>query len=82
MVVACCSSLDNCFSVTRMGVGNVEWGHFGRQQKTQLSRKGESWEGGTPFQLLKYQLVWWMCRFDTQGKLVNAHRAMVPTTRG
>ena len=42
MVVSCCS-LDNCFSVTRMGVGNVEWGHFGRQQKTQLSRKGESW---------------------------------------
>ena len=35
-----------------------------------------------PFQLLEYQMVWWVCRFDTLGKLVSAHRAGVPTTHG
>ena len=46
--------LDNCFSVTRMGVGNVEWGHFGRQQKTQQQKRRimdgrhrESWDLST-----------------------------------
>ena len=24
----------------------------------------------TAFQLLEYQMVWWVCRFDTLGKLV------------
>ena len=32
------------------------------------------------FQLLEYQMVLWVCRFDTLGKLVSAHRAGVPTT--
>ena len=35
-----------------------------------------------PFQLLEYQMVLWVCRFDTLGKLVSAHRAGVPTTPG
>ena len=30
-----------------------------------------------PFQLLDYQMLWWVCRFDTLGKLVSAHRAGV-----
>ena len=34
------------------------------------------------FQLLEYQMVWWVCRFDTLGKLVSAHHAGVPTTPG
>ena len=38
-------------------------------------RKG--WVGGA-FQLLEYQMLWWMCRFDTRSKLVSAHRAGVP----
>ena len=32
------------------------------------------------FQLLEYQMVLWVSRFDTLGKLVSAHRAGVPTT--
>ena len=35
-----------------------------------------------PFQLLEYQMVWWVCRFDTLGKLVSAHRAGIHTTPG
>ena len=27
-------------------------------------------------------MVWWVCRFDTLGKLVSAHRAGVNTTHG
>ena len=34
------------------------------------------------FQLLEYQMIWWVCRFDTLGKLVSAHRAGVNTTHG
>ena len=33
------------------------------------------------FQLLEYQMIWWVCRFDTLGKLVSAHRAGVNTTQ-
>ena len=35
-----------------------------------------------PFQSLEYQMVRWVCRFDTLGKLVSAHRAGVLTTPG
>ena len=38
--------------------------------------------GGSPFQLLEYQMVLWVSRFDTLGKLVSAHRAGVHTTPG
>ena len=51
-----------------------------------LQRVGPLWVvgGGPPakggaFQLLEYQMVWWVCRFDTLGKLVSAHRAQRPT---
>ena len=64
--------LEGCVQETQ-GFLKTAWANL-RRSEDQLQH--------APFQLLEYQMIWWVCRFDTLGKLVSAHRAGVKTTPG